>query len=80
MKVWMVERHWDLDVNIMGIYSTKEKAIKMAETEKIKDFHWRSFDESKIDMLCPYYVSDFSIYVIEMEVHLFFEKPIDKLL
>lgn len=72
MKVWMVERHWDLDVNIMGIYSTKEKAIKMAEneakTEKIKDFHWRSFDESKIDMLCPYYVSDFSIYVIEMEV------------
>lgn len=72
MKVWMVERHWDLDVSIMGIYATKEKAMKMAEseakTEKIKDFYWRSFDESKIDMLCPYYVSDFSIYVLEMEV------------
>lgn len=72
MKVWMVERHWDLDVSILGLFSTKEKAMKAAEDEakieKIKDFYWRSFDESKIDMLCPYYVSDFSIYVIEMEV------------
>lgn len=72
MKVWMVERHWDLDVFILGLFSTKEKAMNAAEDEakieKIKDFYWRSFDESKIDMLCPYYVSDFSIYVIEMEV------------
>lgn len=72
MKVWMVERHWDLDVSILGLFSTKEKAMKAAEDEakieKIKDFYWRSFDESKIDMLCPYYVSDFSIYVIGMEV------------
>ena len=33
MKVWMVERHWDLDVSILGIFSTKEKAIKAAEDE-----------------------------------------------
>lgn len=72
MKVWLVERHWDLDVSIMGIYSSREKAKKMAEseakTEKIKDFSWRSFDEPKIDMLCPCYTADFSIYVVEMEV------------
>ena len=72
MKVWMVERHWDLDISVLGIFSTKEKAMKASEdeakTEKIKDFYWRSFDESKIDMLCPCYTGDFSIYVIEMEV------------
>lgn len=72
MKVWMVERHWDLDVSILGVFSTKEKAMRASEdeakTEKIKDFYWRSFDESKIDMLCPCYTSDFSLYVIEMEV------------
>ncbi len=72
MKVWLVERHWDLDVAIMGIYSTREKAMRMAEseakTEKIKDFSWRSFNNSKTDMLLPCYANDFFIYVAEMEV------------
>ena len=72
MKVWLVERHWGLDVSIMGLYSTREKAKAMAEseakTEKFKPFYWKSFDGNKVDMLLPYYDNDFYIYVVEMEV------------
>lgn len=72
MKVWMVERHWDLDVSILGIYSTKEKAMKAAEDEAkaerlFDDFKWESFNESKINIFRGTDVT-FSLYVVEMEV------------
>lgn len=72
MKVWMVERHWDLDVSILGIFSTKEKAIKAAEDEAkaerlFDDFKWESFNESKINIFRGTDVT-FSLYVVEMEV------------
>lgn len=72
MKVWMVERHWDLDVSIIGLFSTKEKAMKAAEDEaKIErlfdDFKWESFNESKINIFRGTDVT-FSLYVVEMEV------------
>lgn len=73
MKVWMVERHWDLDVSILGLFSTKEKAMKAAEDEaKIERVFdgsewWQSFNESKINIFSGADV-DFSLYVIEMEV------------
>lgn len=72
MKVWMVERHWDLDVSIIGLFSTKEKAMKAAEDEaKIErlfdDFKWESFNESKINIFRGTDIT-FSLYVVEMEV------------
>lgn len=72
MKVWMIERHWDLDVSILGIYSTKEKAMKAAEDEAkaerlFDDFKWESFNESKINIFRGTDVT-FSLYVVEMEV------------
>lgn len=71
MKVWLVERHWDLDVSIMGIYSTKRKAMKMAEneakSEHLPDCSWQSFNDSKISILSGEDVT-FSLYVVEMEV------------
>lgn len=72
MKVWMVERHWDLDISILGIYSTKEKAMKAAEDEAktehlFDDFCWQSFNDSKISILSGEDVT-FSLYVVEMEV------------
>lgn len=72
MKVWMVERHWDLDISILGIYSTKEKAMQAAEdeakTERLfDDFDWQSFNDSKISILSGEDVT-FSLYVVEMEV------------
>ena len=75
MKVWMVERHWDLDTSILGIYSTKEKAMQAAEDEaKVErlfdDFSWQSFNESKINIFVDNSGMniDFSLYVVEMEV------------
>lgn len=74
MKVWMVERHWDLDVSILGIFSTKEKAMKAAEEEAKTElvfyaFGWRSVNE-KISIFSDRegIDIDFSLYVIEMEV------------
>lgn len=72
MKVWMVERHWDLDTSILGIYSTKEKAMKASEDEVkaerlFDDFKWESFNESKINIFRGTDVT-FSLYVVEMEV------------
>lgn len=74
MKVWMVERHWDLDTSILGIYSTKEKAIKAAEDEAKTElvfyaFGWRSITK-KISIFADRSGMniDFSLYVIEMEV------------
>ena len=74
MKVWMVERHWDLDVSILGVFSTKEKAMKAAEDEAKTElvfyaFGWRSVNE-KISVFSDYsgINIDFSLYVIEMEV------------
>lgn len=72
MKVWMVERHWDLDISILGLFSTKEKAMKAAEdeakTERLfDDFKWESFNESKINIFRGTDVT-FSLYVVEMEV------------
>lgn len=74
MKVWMVERHWDLDVSILGVFSTKEKAMKAAEDEAKTElvfyaFGWRSVNE-KISVFSDRsgINIDFSLYVIEMEV------------
>lgn len=72
MKVWIVERHWDLDISILGIYSTKEKATQAAENEAkverlFEDFSWQSFNESKISIFSGEDVT-FSLYVVEMEV------------
>lgn len=74
MKVWMVERHWDLDVSILGAFSTKEKAMKAAEDEAKTElvfyaFGWRSVNE-KISVFSDRggIDIDFSLYVIEMEV------------
>lgn len=72
MKVWMVERHWDLDTSILGIYSTKEKAMQAAEdeakVERLFDgFSWQSFNDSKINIFGGEDVT-FSLYVVEMEV------------
>lgn len=72
MKVWMVERHWDLDVSVLGIFSTKEKAMKASEDEAkaerlFDDFEWESFNESKINIFKGTDVT-FSLYVVEMEV------------
>lgn len=72
MKVWMVERHWDLDVSVLGIFSTKEKAMKASEDEAkaerlFDDFKWESFNESKINIFRGTDVT-FSLYVVEMEV------------
>lgn len=72
MKVWMVERHWDLDISILGLFSTKEKAMKAAEDEAkteylFDDFEWESFNESKINIFRGTDVT-FSLYVVEMEV------------
>lgn len=72
MKVWMVERHWDLDISVLGIYSTKEKAMKAAEDETktehlFDDFEWESFNESKINIFKGTDIT-FSLYVVEMEV------------
>lgn len=73
MKVWMVERHWDLDVSMLGLFSTKEKAMKAAEdeakTERLFDDSkwWQSFSGSKINIFSGADVN-FFLYVIEMEV------------